>query len=184
MKKSLIAAMIMAAVVCTGCDTFRKLAGRPTSSEIEIKRAEIVRMKELEHKIMMDSLAAVEKALSDSLAIADSLENVTPEPTVTKIGGQERGHVMNPSVMGGLFTAKLDYKYYVVVGAFADRNNAEKMLGTVNASGYTATILSFRNGLNAVGTCPTDDLNQAFKSLDKVSLESFCPADAWILVNE
>lgn len=183
MRNSIISVLLLALTVCTGCDSLRKLAGRPTSADIEIKRAEIVRMKEIEHKIMMDSLAVVEKQISDSLAKADSLAEVQEAQKLSK-AYQAKGTIANPARMGGLFTTKLDYKYYVVVGAFSNRQNAEKQLKIVQDAGYTATIISFRNGFNAIGMCQTDDLNSALASLKKVSQEPFCPVDAWIMVNE
>ena len=123
------------------------------------------------HQARIDSLKKVEKQLADSLAILDSLR-------------QMNGTILNPSKMGGLFTTKLDSRYYIVVGAMKQRANAEKLLKEVQSKGYVATLISFRNGFNAVGICRTDNLNQAFLSLKKVKEEPFCPPDVWILVNE
>ena len=95
-----------------------------------------------------------------------------------------RGTILNPSAMGGLYTTKLDFRYYIVVGAFTLRSNAEGLLKRVQDAGYTGTLISFRNGYNAVGVCQTDHLPTAFASLKKVKEEPFCPSDVWILVNE
>lgn len=192
MVKSLIPAMLIILTLSTGCDALRKLAGRPTSEDIELKRAEIVRVKEAARKQhVADSVALAQKLVADSLAAADSVaalseskvaeEQKSPRP---KLGGQERGTMLNPAALGGLFTTNLDYHYYIIVGAFKERANAEKMVNIVNAAGYTGTMISFRNGLNAVGVCQTDDIDKAFEGLAKAKGESFCPADAWILVNE
>ncbi len=182
MKAYLVSACLVVWFVFSGCDPLRKLAGRPTSKEIETKREAIVRADSMAHAARMDSLHAIEKELSDSLAALDSAVQTALQ--MGKSGLQERGTVLNPAKLGGLFGTKLDYRYYVVVGAFAARSNAEKLLSTVNGAGYTATLISFRNGLTAVGACQTDNLNYAFKCLDKIREESFCPPDAWILVNE
>lgn len=192
MVKSLIPALLIVLTLGTGCDAFRKLAGRPTSEDIELKRAEIVKIKEAEkQQRIADSIALAQKAAADSLAAADSIaaslenaaapEQKTPRP---KLGGQERGTMLNPAALGGLFTTNLDYHYYIIVGAFKARANAEKMVNIVNEAGYTGTMISFRNGLNAVGVCQTDDMDKAFEGLAKAKKESFCPPDAWILVNE
>ncbi len=171
MKRALIFALLAATLCLTGCDAFRRLAGRPTSEEIEAMRTEIRLAREAEHQARIDSLKRVEKALADSLAVLDSLK-------------QMKGTILNPSSMGGLFTTKLDFRYYIVVGAFTQRSNAEALLMKVQEKGYTGTLISFRNGFNAVGICNTDNLNQAFRSLKTVKTEPFCPEDVWILVNE
>ena len=95
---------------------------------------------------MADSLAALETYLLDSLA-------------------QTRGTILNPSKMGGLFTTKLESKYYIIVGAFRGRSYAERKLTSCKEAGYTGTIISFRNGLLAVGVCPSNDLNESLKTL-------------------
>ena len=97
---------------------------------------------------------------------------------------QLRGTILNPSRLGGLFTTKLDFRYYIVVGAFTQRYNAEHLMETTKARGYNTTIINFRNGYNAVGVCPSNDLNSVNAALRKVKLEPFCPNDVWILVNE
>ena len=58
--------------VFTGCDFFRRLAGRPTSDDIEIKRRAIVDEK-AEHARNLELLEISRKAIKDSLARADSL---------------------------------------------------------------------------------------------------------------
>lgn len=179
MRRFIISFSLLLLLLCTACDSLRKLAGRPTSADIERKRQEIALVREQEHQKMMDSLAVLEKALKDSLNRVDSLEK-----TKLSRGTQARGTLLNPARMGGLFATKLDYRYYVVVGAFSQRANAEKMIGIVNKAGYVGVLICFKNGLNAVGVCQTDNLNSAYDSLDKVKGEKFCPADAWILVNE
>ena len=171
MKRSLYVFLLLAAVILTGCDGFRRLAGRPTSDELARMQEEVLLRREAEHQARIDSLRRVEQALTDSLAVLDSLR-------------QMRGTVLNPSAMGGLFTTRLDYRYYIVVGAFTRRSNAEALLERVQKAGYVGTLISFRNGYNAVGICQTDHLPTAFDSLRKVRTEPFCPPDVWILVNE
>ena len=171
MKRILTLFFLLSLLSLTGCDGLRKLAGRPTSKELEQKLSVILARQEAEHQAKIDSMRRVEQALADSIAVMDSLK-------------QMRGTILNPSAMGGLYTTKLDYRYYIVVGAFTMRANAEKLLTRVQDAGYVATLISFRNGYNAVGVCQTDHLPEAFASLKKVKTEAFCPPDVWILVNE
>ena len=55
-----------------GCDLFRKMAGRPTSAQIEQKR-EMIEAEIAAHQSRLDSLDAVQKQISDSLAVLDSM---------------------------------------------------------------------------------------------------------------
>lgn len=155
----------------TGCDAFRKMAGRPTYAELEQFRQEALKAEMAAHQARIDSLKRVEKQLLDSLAVLDSIR-------------QHRGTVLNPAQLGGLFTTKLERHYYIMVGAFKDRANAERQLIKMQQSGYVATLISFRNGFNAIGICPTDDLNEEYAYLRKFRESPLCPEDVWILVNE
>ena len=114
---------------------------------------------------LADSLAALDAHLLDSLS-------------------QTKGTILNPTKMGGLYTTKLESRYYIVVGAFRTRSYAERKLTECNKAGYTATIISFRNGLLAVAVCPSDSLNESLKVLRELRGNGICPWDGWILVNE
>ena len=171
MRRYILLPLLVASVLATGCDAFRKLAGRPTASEIEARRVAMLQEQQLLEQARIDSLERVRKALADSLAVLDSLKQLS-------------GTILNPSAMGGLYTTKLDSRYYIIVGAFTYRPNAEKLLSRVQKSGYDATLICFRNGYHAVGLCQTDNLNAALRSLKKVKGEPCCPVDVWILVNE
>jgi len=171
MGKRLLVILVFSLPLLCGCDAMRKLAGRPTSDEIEARRVALMQQQEAEHMRRIDSLRQEERRVADSLAMIDSLR-------------QMRGTILNPAKLGGLFTTKLDFRYYIVVGAFANRINAESLLNVAKEKGYVPTIINFRSGLYAVGICPSDNLNAVYSDLLKVKKESFCPSDVWILVNE
>lgn len=171
MKKSLFLLMIVSMTMLTGCDFFRMLAGRPTSEEIESKKLEILKAQEAIEQARLDSLVREQKMVQDSLAALDSLK-------------QQGGTILNPAKLGGLFSTKLEARYYVIVGAFRQRANAEVLLEKAAALGYKPALILFRSGMIAVGLCPVNTLPEAVASLKKVKMESFCPSDAWILVNE
>lgn len=177
MKKALIWFMVaMLPLLATGCDFVRTLAGRPTSAQVERIRQERIAREEARHQAVLDSLQRVEKQMADSLA---ALETYLLDSLA-----QTRGTILNPSKMGGLFTTKLESKYYIIVGAFRGRSYAERKLTACNEAGYTGTIISFRNGLLAVGVCPSNNLNESLKTLKVMRGTGICPKDGWILVNE
>lgn len=176
MKKSYILLALAVLMTVTSCDFMRRLAGRPTSEDIEVARLEILRIqKEAEvaaEQARLDSIKQVQKALQDSLAAYDSLR-------------QEVGSILNPAELGGLFSSKLEARYYVIVGAFRARSNAEGMVERINKEGeYAPALINFRNGMIAVGVCPRNKVQDAVQALKEVREESFCPKDVWILVNE
>ena len=166
-----------AVVLLSGCDFLRSLAGRPTSEDLEAKRAVIeLAREEARRQAELDSLERVRRRMADSLAALEEhlLDSLT----------QTRGTILNPTRLGGLYTTKLEAKYYIIVGAFRTRSYAERKLNKCSEAGYTATIISFRNGLLAVGVCPSDSINDTWNKLRELRGTDICPKDAWILVNE
>ena len=97
---------------------------------------------------------------------------------------QQGGTILNPSKMGGLFATKLEARYYIIIGCFRERRYAEALLNRVSEVGYKPALISFRNGMIAVGLCPVNTLPDALTSLNAVKEEPFCPQGVWILVNE
>ena len=127
MKKTLIMLLALSVLAVSSCDFVRTLAGRPTQAQLDRMRAERNRQEEARHQATLDSMARVEKHMADSLEALEKhlLDSLT----------QSQGTVLNPSKLGGLFTTKLENKYYIVVGAFRTRSNAENKLKSCNAGG-------------------------------------------------
>ena len=151
----------------------RKLAGRPTSEDIENKRIELLRAEEAALQARLDSLKQVEqKMLQDSLNVLDSIR-------------QLGGSILNPASMGGLFATKLEARYYIILGSFRTRSYAEALFNVAKDAGYKPALISFgKGGLIAVGVSPVNRLSDAFAALNEVRKEKFCPSDVWVLVNE
>ncbi len=153
MKKMfpIVLTVLMALFFLTGCDFFRRLAGRPDSEWIKAK-AEAIGREEAARQARLDSIAAAEKAAADSTAAADSVARAN--------------HI---------------YRYCIVLGSFSSRENAERYLDEISGKGYPGTLIQFRNGSTAVGICPTDSQEEAKKSLADLQRQDFCPKGAWIL---
>lgn len=175
MKKSLVLVLAVSAVVISGCDFVRKIAGRPTAKDVENIRVERVKQEEARHQARLDSMRKVQQKLADSLAyeqfLLDSLS-------------QSKGTVMTPSSLGGIGVSNLQYTYYIVVGAFRDPANALRKKTQCDDAGYPAKIINFRNGLNAVAVCPSNSIAETIKNFKAVKGKNFCPTDGWILVNQ
>ena len=171
MKRLVILLMMMSLFMVTGCDFFRTLAGRPTSEEIEQMKVDILRAEQAILQARLDSIRREQQVVQDSIAALDSIK-------------QCGGTILNPAKHGGLFATKLEARYYVIIGGFKKRANAEALLCRTVEAGYAPALISFNNGIIAVGLCPCNNIVAAKEALMKVKTEAFCPSDVWILLNE
>ena len=80
--------------------------------------------------------------------------------------------------------AALDYKYYVLIGTFAKKENLDRQVARARKAGLEVEKITFSNGLVAVGVCPTDNFATAVSSLETLKKLDFCPKDAHIIVAE
>lgn len=107
--------IVSVAMAATGCDFFRRLAGRPDSEWIEAK-AEVIRKDEETRRIRQDSLDKARKAAADSLAAADSVR-----------------------------LANHRYRFCIILGSFSNKENAERYIEEIAGKGYKGELLTFRN---------------------------------------
>ncbi len=172
MRKSVPLLIALMLFSLTGCDFLRSVAGRPTGKDIEIKRMEIIKAEERALQNRLDSIRlAEEKLVSDSLEALEALKS-------SKV-------MMNgPGRIGGLAGTELEYKYYIIVGAFREGVNAKKLFTIASEHGYGPVLISCRSGMIAVGVSPSNSLVDISRSYGKLMGESFCPKEAWILVKE
>ena len=176
MKMSYILLALVVMMTMTGCDFFRKLAGRPTSDDIEVRRQEMVADQEAK--------AARQKAVEDSLALvakneADSIEacRYIKENGVRMYSSASLGVIM-PEDEAGICKGQ----YRVIVGSFKDKANAQKKLAQVEEAGeFGSHFIRMRNGMIAVATCPVDQIQNALAGLKELQRIGVCPDDAWIL---
>ncbi len=110
-----IAIIVLVAISVTGCDFFRRLAGRPDSEWIEAK-AEVIRQEEEALRIRQDSLEKARKAEADSIAAADSVR-----------------------------LANHRYRFCIILGSFSSKENAERYIEEIAEKGYKGELLTFRN---------------------------------------
>lgn len=175
MKKTFIL-LALCAIMFTGCDFVRKIAGRPTSAQVEAIRQDRIRQEEQQHQARLDSMRALQQHMADSLAaleeyLLDSLSH-------------SKGILRSTSNLGGLDASELDSKYFVVVGAFRDSANARRKQSACYDAGYPAQIVRFRNGLNAVAVCPSSSLAELMGKWKELKKNPVCPQDSWLLVNK
>ena len=181
MKKSYILILLAAMFMLVGCDFFRKVAGRPTSEDIEAKRVEIARV---------EAQKAREKAVQDSIAAAQEQARIAAEMAVKDsvdalASLKDKGCMMhNLASLKGLSSGDLQHRYYLVVGSFKDASNADRFIKKVSKDPEMEPVkVRFRTGMVAVAVCPRNKVAQMPAVVDEVRAKSYCPKDAWILVN-
>jgi cell division protein FtsN len=156
--------LLSVAMLVSGCDFFRVLAGRPTSKEIAAKREEILRSAQ-------DDRTPVEPRMTDEKpGISDEKPEMTSDSAVPA----------DTSTSSATKT-KEKKRYYVIMGAFSSRENAEKYGERIQSFGYEPEFFGFTEGRTAVGIGGTDDLEEAKIFMRELKGQDFCPDGVWIL---
>ena len=164
MKRILHLVVVLSTVVLTttGCDFFRKLAGRPTSTDIEAMRQAIALREE----------AKVQAAQSDSIQVVP--DTVAAKPEVKPAPAKETVSSSSQANDG-------KKRYYIIVASFSKVENAERCAERMAGRGYPGELLKFKGGYTAVGVLGTDDMQEAQASLKELKRQDFCPQGVWIL---
>ena len=169
------AALAAAVVLFSGCDFFRKVAGRPTSADIAAMRESLVAAAESEAAQVSDTVAAAEipapvdvSAPVDTVALADSLRAAT--------GIRVEHRSLSDKTRAGLGS-----RYYVMIGSFGHLSNAEKLVAKAKDAGYGAVLVPMPNGHTAVGVCPSATIPEVYAASTDLKKEKFCPSGIWIL---
>ena len=185
MKKSYILLIAAVSFMVTGCDFFRKLAGRPTSDVIEVKRQEMVadiEAKAAREKAIQDSLDLVAKNEADSIEAFGFLE----ENNIRIYPAEDLGGISRDGLKEDFDDAYCDgTRYRVVVGSFRDKANADKMVAKIWEAGEAMDLwahqIRMSNGMIAVAVRPCDRIQGAVGGIDDLRNCGVCPPDVWIL---
>ena len=182
MKKTYI--LLLAAVMFTvsGCDFFRKLAGRPTSDVIEAKRMEMladIQRKEIREQEIRDSIAAAQKAEQDSLETLQWLkDNGIMILDAARFGGIDADPILDQ----GYATESV---YRVILGSFKSRANAVRLIRNAETENTAMDMalhtIDLGNGMIAVGCCPVDRIYNARLGIEEARRWGICPPGVWIL---
>ena len=181
MKRTFAILSLIVPLLCfQSCDFFRKIAGCPTSDYIEAKAARLeAEKKEMEKKqAPVDSARLAEEVLPEEVQPGKVSATV---PAATAVPAAVPSVAKRSSLMDGASKQAIGAGYCIVVGSFGNKNNAVKLASRIKEAGYPVVLIPMTNGLTAVGTCPSDNIDEVSSSLAKLLNESFCPKDAWIL---
>ena len=198
MKKLIQTVLILipVALAATGCDFFRKLAGRPTSDQIAAM-AEAIRLEESAR--IADSLRkALAEPQEDSAAttptpatpaVQAASTPTASSPVTATTTPAAAAPATAPSAPAAAASAPAtaapapagDLKrFYVVMASFGNSANANKYASILEAKGYPATILK-RGSYQVVAVCGTDDEAAIKQSFDEIRRQDFCPQGVWII---
>ena len=170
-KGTVVAAVLIAALMASGCDFMRKVAGRPTSADLEAMVA-AREQEEARAAIALQERQRLEKERqyqADSLLAVQTMEGI----------------VMNRlSELNVRVVTDLPAKYNVVLGAFSDASNADILISRLKEAGYEASAMRYRSGKTAVLACSTDSFVELGKSFASLQKETYCPKDVWVIVKE
>ncbi|MBP5795751.1 MAG: SPOR domain-containing protein [Bacteroidales bacterium] len=170
-KGTVVLAFLSAALIVSGCDFMRKVAGRPTSADLQA----MVAAREQEEARAARALQERQQREKELQYQADSLLAVQTM----------EGIVMNRlSDLNVRVTTELPAKYNVVLGAFSDASNADNLISRLKEAGYEASAMRYRSGKTAVLACCTDSFVELGKSFASLQKENYCPKDVWVIVKE
>ena len=164
--------------VTAGCDFFRVVAGRPTSSELAEKQQQDAanemaeRLSQARERAVRDSIAVLEKSQSDSVAA----ETFFKESKISCI---------HSSYLPGLRSADIPFRYCVVLASLSLPENAAQFSARLRDAGYEPVVMRYtRDQTSLVGVGATDDFGAVRQTYEKVRAEKFCPADAWVFIKD
>ena len=161
-------------VLAEGCDFFRSLAGRPTSEEIERKRAIL----EARQSVTMEDSTAVEAAQPEEKAAVPDEDSLAVMRAI-----EARPALLSTSSRLSASTRKSIPSYCVIVGAFGNADNARKLASGLEKAGYKCVLLPYTSGMTAVGVDPTGSIVKAYGTLCGLVDAGLAPEDSWILDN-
>ena len=179
MKKLIQTVLILipVALAATGCDFFRKLAGRPTSDQMAAM-AEAIRLEESAR--IADSLRkALAEPQEDSAATTPAPATPAAQAASTPTASSPVTATTTPAAAAPAPAGDLK-RFYVVMASFGNSANANKYASILEAKGYPATILK-RGSYQVVAVCGTDDEAAIKQSFDEIRRQDFCPQGVWII---
>lgn len=179
MKKLIQTVLILipVALAATGCDFFRKLAGRPTSDQIAAM-AEAIRLEESAR--IADSLRkALAEPQEDSAATTPAPATPAAQAASTPTASSPVTAATTPATAAPAPAGDLK-RFYVVMASFGNSANANKYASILEAKGYPAMILK-RGSYQVVAVCGTDDEAAIKQSFDEIRRQDFCPQGVWII---
>lgn len=187
-----VAPLVMALVLCTGCDFIRASLGKPTSKDL-VKISDELKARE---QYLRDSVAAVRAAgvtLPEGPASSATAQTPTTPTTPTAQPAQpaarpaapaarptQAPQPAPPAVQPAAQAGQSLKRYYAVAGAFKNPEGARQYVDKLEEKGLPVHLFDFKSGLTVVCLEGHDVLADAQRDVAVLKELKLSGSDPWI----
>ena len=185
-----VAPLVMALVLCTGCDFIRASLGKPTSKDL-VKISDELKARE---QYLRDSVAAVRAAgvtlpeVPASFATATTPTTPTAQPAQpaaqpTRPAAQPAQAAVQPTQPAARPAVQAGQslkRYYAVAGAFKNPEGARQYVDKLEEKGLPVHLFDFKSGLTVVCLEGHDVLADAQRDVAVLKELKLSGSDPWI----
>ena len=190
-----VAPLVMALVLCTGCDFIRASLGKPTSKDL-VKISDELKARE---QYLRDSVAAVRAAgvtLPEGASAASSATATTPTTPTTPTAqpaqpaaqpaapaaqpAQAAVQPTQPAARPAVQAGQSLKRYYAVAGAFKNPEGARQYVDKLEEKGLPVHLFDFKSGLTVVCLEGHDALADAQRDVAVLKELKLSGSDPWI----
>lgn len=181
-----VAPLVMALVLCTGCDFIRASLGKPTSKDL-VKISDELKARE---QYLRDSVAAVRAAgvtlpevpASSATATTPTAQPAQPAAQPTRPAAQptQAPQPAHPAVQPAAQAGQSLKRYYAVAGAFKNPEGARQYVDKLEEKGLPVHLFDFKSGLTVVCLEGHDALADAQRDVAVLKELKLSGSDPWI----
>lgn len=184
-----VAPLVMALVLCTGCDFIRASLGKPTSKDL-VKISDELKARE---QYLRDSVAAVRAAGVTLPEVPASSATATTPTTPTAQPAQpaarpaapaalptQAPQPAHPAVQPAAQAGQSLKRYYAVAGAFKNPEGARQYVDKLEEKGLPVHLFDFKSGLTVVCLEGHDVLADAQRDVAVLKELKLSGSDPWI----
>lgn len=184
-----VAPLVMALVLCTGCDFIRASLGKPTSKDL-VKISDELKARE---QYLRDSVAAVRAAgvtlpevpASSATATTPTTPTAQPaqpaaRPAAPAARPTQAPQPAPPAVQPAAQAGQSLKRYYAVAGAFKNPEGARQYVDKLEEKGLPVHLFDFKSGLTVVCLEGHDVLADAQRDVAVLKELKLSGSDPWI----
>lgn len=184
-----VAPLVMALVLCTGCDFIRASLGKPTSKDL-VKISDELKARE---QYLRDSVAAVRAAgvtlpevpASSATATTPTTPTAQPaqpaaRPAAPAARPTQAPQPAHPAVQPAAQAGQSLKRYYAVAGAFKNPEGARQYVDKLEEKGLPVHLFDFKSGLTVVCLEGHDVLADAQRDVAVLKELKLSGSDPWI----
>lgn len=181
-----VAPLVMALVLCTGCDFIRGSLGKPTSKDL-VKISDELKARE---QYLRDSVAAVRAAgvtlpevpASSATATTPTTPTAQPaQPAARPTQAPQPAHpAVQPAARPAAQAGQSLKRYYAVAGAFKNPEGARQYVDKLEEKGLPVHLFDFKSGLTVVCLEGHDALADAQRDVAVLKELKLSGSDPWI----